>query len=209
MIDRDEMTPGGVGSCPRHRHMDGRTGAAAGPAWAIRTIEPGDRADAKRLFLKLHIYNARLDPRFALSADWERPFDAGLDRVLTGRAGVGLLARAGVSGRAIGLALAAMHRDGPLWAVRDWLELEDVYVEPAWRGTGLAVALVARVDDGARATGVDTIQLYVTASNARALAFYDKEGFRPAQFILRKHVAVPHQTQQRAAADAVLKEQGS
>ena len=189
--------------------IDTERATANGPAWIVQAIAPDDRADAKRLFLKLHTYNASLDPRFALSADWERPFDAGLDRVLTGRAGVGLLARAGVSGRAIGLALAAMHRDGPLWAVRDWLELEDVYVEPAWRGTGLAVALVARVDDGARATGVDTIQLYVTASNARALAFYDKEGFRPAQFILRKHVAVPHQTQQRAAADAVLKEQGS
>jgi len=87
-----------------------------------------------------------------------------------------------------------MHRDAPLWAVRDWLELEDVYIEPAWRGTGLAAALVARVEEWARATGVDTVQLYVTASNARALAFYDKEGFHPAQLILRKHVAASPST---------------
>jgi len=191
MSERGRATPGGVASCPRHGHMDGRI-AAAGSVWDIRAIEPGDRADAKELFLKLHTYNAGLDPRFALSADWERFFDAGLDRALTGGAGMGLLAREGAGGRAVGLVLAAMHRDAPLWAVRDWLELEDVYIEPAWRGTGLAAALVARVEEWARATGVDTVQLYVTASNARALAFYDKEAFHPAQLILRKHVAAPH-----------------
>ncbi len=171
--------------------IDTERATADGPAWTVRAIAPDDRADAKRLFLMLHTYNASLDPRFALSADWERPFDAGLDRVLTGGAGLGLLAREGARGRAIGLALAVLHRDAPLWAVRDWLEREDVYVEPAWRGTGLAAALVARVEDWARAAGVDTIQLYVTASNAWALAFYDKEGFRPAQLILRKRVAAP------------------
>ncbi len=187
--------------------IDTERATADGAAWTVQAIAPDDRADAKRLFLKLHTYNASLDPRFALSAEWERPFDAGLDRALAGGEGVGLLARHRVDGQAIGLALAALHHDAPLWAVRDWLELEDVYVEPAWRGTGLAAALVARVEDWARVAGVDTIQLYVTASNARAVAFYNKEGFRPAQFILRKHVAVPHQRQQRAA-DAGLKEQG-
>ncbi len=128
MSERGRATPGGVASCPRHGHMDGRI-AAAGSVWDIRAIEPGDRADAKELFLKLHTYNA------------------GLDRALTGGAGMGLLAREGAGGRAVGLVLAAMHRDAPLWAVRDWLELEDVYIEPAWRGTGLAAALVARVEE--------------------------------------------------------------
>lgn len=204
------MTDGDRASGPRlpRLHKSGHVAVADGVAWTIRVIAPGDHADAKRLFLALHTYNASLDPRFALSADWEQPFDAGLDRVLTGGAGMGLLAREGTNGRAIGLALAALHRDAPLWAVRDWLELEDVYVEPAWRGTGLAAALVARVEDWARATGVDTIQLYATASNTRALAFYAKEGFRPAQLILRKYVAAPHAPGRRTAADAGLKGQG-
>ena len=191
MPDRERATPNDIGPSPRHRHRGGRVVVADEMVWTIQAIEQGNRADAKRLFLALHTYNASLDPRFALSADWERPFDAGLDRVLTGGAGVGLLAREGATGRAIGLAFAGMHHDAPLWAVRDWLELEDVYVEPAWRGTGLAAALVGRVEEWARLAGVDTIQLYATASNARALAFYAKEGFRPAQLILRKQVTAP------------------
>ncbi len=204
------MADGDRASGPRlpRLHKSGHVAVADGVAWTIRVIAPGDHADAKRLFLALHTYNASLDPRFALSADWERAFDAGLDRVLAGGEGVGLLAREGASGRAIGLALAATHHDAPLWTVRDWLELEDVYVEPAWRGTGLAAARDARVEDWAGAAGVDTIQLYVTASNARARAFYEKEGFRPAQFILRRHVGAPHEAPQRPAADAGLKGQG-
>lgn len=170
----------------------GRVAVADERSWTIQVIEPNDRPDVKRLFLALHTYNAHLDSRFALSSDWERPFDEGLDRVLSGGEGVGLLAREGATGYAVGLALAAMHHDAPLWAVRDWLELEDLYVEPTWRGTGLAAALVAQVEEWARANGVDAIQLYTTASNARALAFYDKTGFVPAQLILRKHIDVPH-----------------
>src|SRR5262245_10237232 len=50
-----------------------------------------------------------------------------------GRGSFTLLARER-GGRPAGFVLAADHRDGPLWQRRAWVEVEALYVEPAWQG---------------------------------------------------------------------------
>jgi GNAT superfamily N-acetyltransferase len=57
--------------------------------------------------------------------------------------------------------------------------LYGMFVRPDFRGTGIAVALVRAVADWTRAQGVTTLGLHVTASVARAVAFYEKLGFEP------------------------------
>ena len=155
-------------------------------AWAIRPVGRGDLADLKRLFLRLHLYNASLDPRFALADDWERHFDAMMKRALTGEGRLALLARDRVTGRPLGFALAALQDGGPLWKHRDGVEVEALYVERAWRGTGLAEALLAAALSWAEDLGQPVVQLYVTASNERAIRFYERQGFRAVQGIMRK-----------------------
>lgn len=56
--------------------------------------------------------------------------------------------------------------------------LVSVYVTPAYRGRTLGVtgALLRAVEDWARTVG-DTLSLHVHADNARARAFYEREGF--------------------------------
>jgi predicted GNAT family acetyltransferase len=52
-----------------------------------------------------------------------------------------------------------------------------MFVQPAFRGTGLAQALVARVATWARSENYSSLGLHVTETMARARAFYEKIGF--------------------------------
>jgi GNAT superfamily N-acetyltransferase len=165
-------------------------------AWDIRPVEHSDLADLKRLFLKLHRFNARLDPRFALAADWERHLGDLGAHTPSGRPRLALLAREG--GQPAGFVLAAVHHDAPLWRHRTWAEVEALYVEPSWRGAGLADALLERACAWAAGLGMPVVQLYVTASNSRAIRFYERQGFRPAQAIMR--AVLPDAEMGRAAS---------
>jgi ribosomal protein S18 acetylase RimI-like enzyme len=55
-----------------------------------------------------------------------------------------------------------------------------MYVRPASRGRGIAMALLQGAIEHARNTpGVEVLQLTVTADNAAARALYDRAGFVP------------------------------
>jgi ribosomal protein S18 acetylase RimI-like enzyme len=57
------------------------------------------------------------------------------------------------------------------------LELWRFYVDFAWHGRGVAHALMASVEEAARARGAGTLWLGVWERNVRAQAFYRKQGF--------------------------------
>ena len=59
-------------------------------------------------------------------------------------------------------------------------ELEQIFVERAARGSGVAVALLARGEEELRAAGHRTAWLAVVSGNARARAFYERQGWRDA-----------------------------
>ncbi len=166
-----------------------RTASPHDHGWVLRRARPSDAAAVKALFWKLHAFNAGLDPRFALAEDWEAQFDPTLDQALGGREVLCLIARERDTGRPCGFALAAIHRDSGLWQHHEWVEVEALYVEEEWRGRTLAVALLARACGWADSVGQPVVQLYVTASNERALRFYRREGFQQTQAILRRVLA--------------------
>jgi GNAT superfamily N-acetyltransferase len=59
-------------------------------------------------------------------------------------------------------------------------ELEQVYVDRAARGTGVATALLRRGEDDVRRAGHTRAWLAVVAGNARARAFYERHDWRDA-----------------------------
>jgi len=59
-------------------------------------------------------------------------------------------------------------------------ELEQVYVDRAARGTGVAAQLLRRGEDEVRRNGHSRAWLAVVAGNARARAFYERQGWRDA-----------------------------
>ncbi len=158
-------------------------------AWEVRQARRADIAAVKRLFLKLHAFNAALDPRFALSESWEPRFEAAIEQTLRGDEAICLIAYEVSTGQPCGFALAAVHRDSDMWRYHEWVEVEALYVEDAWHGSGLADALVSQASMWARSQGQSVVQLYVTASNERAIRFYQHEGFQTTQAIMRKVLA--------------------
>ncbi|KIC48216.1 GNAT family protein [Tateyamaria sp. ANG-S1] len=57
-------------------------------------------------------------------------------------------------------------------------EIGAFFVRPAAQGTGAAAALMEAMAEGAQQIGVRQLELYVAASNTRAIAFYTRAGFR-------------------------------
>ena len=68
----------------------------------------------------------------------------------------------------------------------DRLEIADLYVRPQDRGTGVAEQLIERALEWGRSRACDTAQLTVDVDNDRAMALYERLGFEPARFILRR-----------------------
>lgn len=60
---------------------------------------------------------------------------------------------------------------------RGAIELVRLYVDRAWHGRGLAVALMTRAEAAARERGAGTMWLGVWEHNHRANAFYRKHGY--------------------------------
>jgi GNAT superfamily N-acetyltransferase len=157
-------------------------------SWVIRPLQHADVAALKGLFRKLHAFNAALDPQFALSENWEAYFDTVIEEALSGKV-LCLLAFEIGTDRPCGFAMASVHHDSNMWRVHEWVEVEALFVADAWRGRGLADVLLTRACDWAESVGQSVVQLYVTASNDRAIRFYQHEGFGETQAIMRKVLA--------------------
>jgi putative acetyltransferase len=58
-------------------------------------------------------------------------------------------------------------------------ELKRMYVRPAFRGTGVALALLATLTETAAAKAVPRLRLETGTSQHAAIRFYERAGFRP------------------------------
>ncbi|WP_299551462.1 GNAT family N-acetyltransferase [uncultured Tateyamaria sp.] len=57
-------------------------------------------------------------------------------------------------------------------------ELGAFFVQPDAQGSGAARALIDGISDAARDLGIRQLELFVAASNGRAIAFYTRAGFQ-------------------------------
>lgn len=60
----------------------------------------------------------------------------------------------------------------------DFAEVKRMYVREAARGRGVADAVLARLEDEARAAGIDVVRLETGTRQFAALRFYERAGFR-------------------------------
>ncbi|GIW07064.1 MAG: hypothetical protein KatS3mg060_1869 [Dehalococcoidia bacterium] len=153
----------------------------------IAEASPADFEAVADLFGALHEHNAELDELFSLAEGWRQLLFEHFSRTVGSSAVLWLLAWDGP--KPVGLLLMEQHLDSPLFRHRHWAELAAIYVAPEQRGSGLARRFLEEARRWAAARGFDRIQLYVTASNARAKAFYQSAGFQPVQEIWRLSVA--------------------
>ncbi|MEU2235276.1 GNAT family N-acetyltransferase [Streptomyces vietnamensis] len=143
--------------------------AADGPGRPVlRTVAPADwplwrEARIASLTASPEAFKARL-------ADWERGGEEQWRARFDDPAAYGVLAVLGA--RPVGLA-AGLLAPGAV------PELRSVWVAPEARGHGLAARLIASVESWAHGTGAGVLRLSVLASNAPAIALYERLGYAP------------------------------
>ncbi len=152
-------------------------------------IVPAQLADTDAviaLFGALHSYNASLDAQFALADGWEallrREFRESVQK--PDRLWLLVMDR----NRAVGLLIAAIHTDSPMFRHRQWVEVEALYVAPSYRNMGIAQNLLNQAYQWAEAQHLFRVQLYVTSTNVRAQSVYSDQGFTVTQAIMRKNL---------------------
>jgi GNAT superfamily N-acetyltransferase len=129
----------------------------------VRPIEARDADAWRRLFRDYGVfYKTEFD-------------DAQLDHVwgllTTEGSGVDALV-AEVDGAVVGIAHYRSHPD-TFSTGRDWY-LDDLFTDPAARGTGVASALIDRLKELARATGPGTLRWITADDNVTAQRVYDR-----------------------------------
>lgn len=79
-------------------------------------------------------------------------------------------------------------KDHSVFTDRRELYVDDLCVEEACRGQGVASALFARVKEYGKACGVDYITLNVWCGNESAMKFYEKAGLTPRNMTMEMKV---------------------
>lgn len=156
------------------------------PSITINAATLTDTVDVIRLFGELHHFNASLDPRFELAGNWEQLVETYIEQLQQSNDSAWLLARH--EHQTIGFVLVEVHTDSPLYRHRHWAEIVGLYVTPEYRGSNVAHLLMDRAYDWAVQHNLRVMQLYVTAANQRAHAFYSKQGFEDSQLIMRRWI---------------------
>jgi GNAT superfamily N-acetyltransferase len=143
---------------------------------AIRPLTHGDEAEWRKLWKAyLAFYDTELP---------EQIYRSSFDR-MTGpdaREFRGVLAC--IDGRPMGLAHYLFHRHG--WKIEDTCYLQDLYVDPSARGTGLGRKLIEAVYAAADASGAGSVYWLTQDFNATARQLYDRIGAKTPFIVYRR-----------------------
>jgi RimJ/RimL family protein N-acetyltransferase len=148
----------------------------AGPRGAV-TIRAATVDDAE-LVRALRLQALATHPT-AFAADHDRteadPPGAWAERIRRTEAGQeGVICVAATEDHLVGM--AGLHR-GHWPKIQHSATIWGVYVAPAWRGQGVAGALLEGCIDWARGQGITVVKLGVTATNIAAIRCYARSGF--------------------------------
>jgi GNAT superfamily N-acetyltransferase len=135
----------------------------------IRAATPHDVPAIHRLIVELAIYEREPDAVQASHAD--------LEAALFGPRPVAECLLAEMDGAAVGLAL--FFTNFSTWTGKPGLYLEDLFVMPAARGSGLGKALLVHLAGIAVARGYGRFEWSVLDWNAPAIGFYRALGAKP------------------------------
>ncbi|MFC5727958.1 MULTISPECIES: GNAT family N-acetyltransferase [Nocardioides] len=135
----------------------------------VRAATPEDVPDILRLIRELAIYEREPDA-VATTEDELQTWLFGPDAVAS-------VLVAELGGRAVGIAL--WFRTYSTWTGVPGIHLEDLFVEPEHRGSGLGKALLAGLARIAVSRGYARLEWAVLDWNEPSIAFYEALGARP------------------------------
>jgi GNAT superfamily N-acetyltransferase len=143
----------------------------------VRRLRAGDREAWQRLWDQyLSFYRAELEPGTS-DKTFARLCEPGSDLV-------GLLA-VNAEGQALGLAHLIFH--ATTWAETPYCYLEDLFVDPTSRGSGVGNRLIDTVYASAREHGAGRVYWTTQQFNGAARSLYDTVA-RLTSFVIYEHV---------------------
>jgi GNAT superfamily N-acetyltransferase len=83
-----------------------------------------------------------------------------------------------VDGEVVGFLSGELREGSPAFQPKTWAAVEDVYVTPDHRSSGIGHALFEACQEWARERGANGVSLQVAADNTRGRKFYQELGFR-------------------------------
>jgi len=141
----------------------------------IRRLVDDDRPDWFALWQAYcDFYRTRIDAETSATT---------FSRLCAGDGMVGLVAEERV-GAVVGFAHLVLHKS--TWATTDCCYLEDLYVVPQYRGSGVAKQLVTRVYAEADACSVGKVYWHTQEFNAPARSLYDTLARRTSLVVYRR-----------------------
>lgn len=139
----------------------------------LRQATPADTADILALVRELAEYEKCPDQAKATHQDLQRAM-FGAPSASDPCAGVAECVMGEIDGRVQGIALYFMNFSS--WTGKPGLYLEDLFVRPAARGSGLGTALLARLAKIAVDRGCPRMEWSVLDWNTSAVGFYESLG---------------------------------
>jgi GNAT superfamily N-acetyltransferase len=136
------------------------------PEIVIRSLRPSDEIEWRRLWTGYLDYYETVVPQVVYATTFARLIGADPQDFN------GFLAE--VDGRALGLVHYLFHRH--CWKVENVCYLQDLYVDPAARGTGLGRRLIEAVYSAADANGTPTVYWLTQDFNTAGRRLYDRIG---------------------------------
>ena len=135
-------------------------------AATVRKVARGDAARWRQLFDAYVAFYKEDVPAEIIDLTFER--------VLSEDDGMFSLVAVGDDGAISGIAVAVLHRSS--WSAGWYCYLEDLFVDPAYRGTGTGRALIEAVYAEADARGATRTYWATAHDNTTARALYDRIG---------------------------------
>jgi GNAT superfamily N-acetyltransferase len=161
--------------------LSANVGQREQPVVRVQDAGPERIAELEPLWASMHAHHSALAGELpgtrSVPDSWARR-RAQYESWLAGGNACLLVAEAG--GEALGYAFVTWGEGPPTWDIGDKVaELESLAVEDRHRGAGVGSALLAAAREVALSSGARQMGIGVAHSNAGALRFYERNGFRP------------------------------
>lgn len=156
----------------------------------IRPYAARDRTALLRMIADLQDHEVPLHDSRLPGAETSEPYLSSMEERLREQSGAMYIAEA--AGAPVGYVACFVEEYDSAQETPDSSRcglVKDIFLDPAFRGSGLAQRLLAVAETHLRTTGVTRLRINVLANNAKARRAYERYGFAPYEVMYKKRIA--------------------
>ena len=158
-------------------------------AIAIRAYDGHDRTAVRRALTELQDYEVPLNDSRLPGEPTTGPYFEGLLRDLQEHTGAMFVAE--VAGAIVGIAACLVVEDDLVQETPDSNRhgyVEAIFVDPRYRGQGVAQRLLVAAEQHLVTTGVTRLRINVLANHTKARRAYERYGFAPYEVMYERRI---------------------